>query len=345
MIGTKVMEYNDSIEDARGYFRFAIEQIGKHGSPVDPLNYCIWYEYASGKNKPLNEAIDSHLGNPGAFKNGFIKELYNEFIANEKEKMNDMVRDGLRNVFSEIIGSIQTTTKQYTTSNNNLQTINDSFSPESTVPEMQMVFHQLRNEIKSLESTNSAFQKKLDDSSNEIKELKSKLELYREESIKDPLTRIDNRRGFDQNLQDLISRSNDESTSLCLIMADIDHFKKINDTHGHLVGDNVLRMVAGTIKESVKGKDLIARIGGEEFAIILPNTPLPGAIKLAEDMRKVFENYDLKKKNTGESLGKVTLSFGVGNYKKGESLELFLNRVDEALYQSKKKGRNRVTAV
>ena len=289
------MEYNDSLEDAKGYFRFAIEQIGKYGAPIDPLNYCIWYEYASGKNQPLNAAIDSHLGDQGTFKNGFVKQLYNDFVANEKEKMNDMVRDGLQKVFGEIIGSIQTTTQQYKTSNNNLQTINDSFSQDSTVSEMQRVFHELKNEISNLESTNSIFKDQLDNSKNEIKELKSKLELYREESIKDPLTRIDNRRGFDQNLQDAISRSNNEDTSLCLIMADIDHFKKINDTHGHLVGDNVLRMVAATFKESVKGKDLIARIGGEEFAIILPNTPFAGAVKLAEDMRKTFEKVRSKK--------------------------------------------------
>ena len=151
------MEYNDSLEDAKGYFRFAIEQIGKYGAPIDPLNYCIWYEYASGKNQPLNAAIDSHLGDPGTFKNGFVKQLYNDFVANEKEKMNDMVRDGLQKVFGEIIGSIQTTTQQYKTSNNNLQTINDSFSQDSTVSEMQRVFHELKNEISNLESTNVNF--------------------------------------------------------------------------------------------------------------------------------------------------------------------------------------------
>jgi diguanylate cyclase len=100
--------------------------------------------------------------------------------------------------------------------------------------------------------------------------------------------------------------------------------RKINDTHGHLVGDNVLRMVAATIKESIKGRDLAARVGGEEFAILLPDTPFDGAMKLADDMRLAFERLDLKKKSTGESLGKITLSFGVAKYKKGEAAEDFV---------------------
>jgi diguanylate cyclase len=150
---------------------------------------------------------------------------------------------------------------------------------------------------------------------------------------------------FEKKLKDAISNASADGSSLCLIIADIDHFKKVNDTHGHLVGDNVLRMVAATIKESIKGKDMAARIGGEEFAILLPDTPFDGAMKLANDMRLAFERLDLKKKSTGESLGKITLSFGVAKYKTNEATEDFVNRADEALYKSKNTGRNRVTGL
>ena len=339
------MQYNESVEDSRQYFRLALEQIGKRGLPTDPLNYCIWYEYASGKNKALTAAIDSHIGEPEAFKNGLSQKLYQEFIVDKKEALNDMVRDGLQKVFGEIIGSIQTTTRQYAASENQLETINDSLSKSTTDVEMEAVVKQLKDEIKSLETTNSLFKDQLDRSTDEITQMKSKLENYRKESIKDPLTSIDNRRGFDQNMQDAIDMANAADTILCLIMADIDHFKQINDTHGHLVGDNVLRMVAKTFKDSVKGRDRVARIGGEEFAIILPNTPFEGALKLAEDMRMAFEKYDLKKRKTGESLGRVTLSFGVTKYHPGESTEDFINRADEGLYKSKTTGRNKVTGV
>ena len=104
-------------------------------------------------------------------------------------------------------------------------------------------------------------------------------------------------------------------------------------------------MIASTIRDSIKGRDVAARIGGEEFAIMLPDTPFSGAMKLAENMRLTFEQLDLKKKNTGESLGKVTLSFGVGAFRENETAAAFLNRADKALYQAKSNGRNRVESM
>lgn len=104
-----------------------------------------------------------------------------------------------------------------------------------------------------------------------------------------------------------------------------------------------LRMIASTIKSSIKGKDHAARIGGEAFAIILPPPPFDGAMKLADNMRLTFEHLDLKKKNTGESLGRITLSFGVAIYQPNQPTDDFVRRADEALYQSKKTGRNKVT--
>jgi diguanylate cyclase len=217
--------------------------------------------------------------------------------------------------------------------------------PNLSEADLEKIVAQIKKEIKRLESTNGSFKDQLQKSANEIDQLKSKMAQYREEALKDPLTRIDNRRGFEKKLKDAISNASADGSSLCLIIADIDHFKKVNDTHGHLVGDNVLRMVAATIKDSIKGKDMAARIGGEEFSILLPDTPFDGAMKLANDMRLSFERLDLKKKSTGESLGKITLSFGVAKYKTNEATEDFVNRADKALYKSKNTGRNKVTGL
>jgi diguanylate cyclase len=339
------MQYGDSIEDSRQYLRLSLEQIGKHGLPTNPVNYCIWYEYASGKNEALNTAIDRHIKDSGVLSEAACRALFTQFIIGENEAVTTRVTEELKKVFAEIIGAIKTTNHHFSESENNIGSINEALVPGLSEADVNKIVNQIKNEIKKLESSNSGFKTQLQQATEEIDRLKAKMARYRTEALKDPLTRIDNRRGFEKKLVDAIATAKSSATTLCIIITDIDHFKKVNDTHGHLVGDNLLRMVAATIKDLIKGKDTVARIGGEEFVVMLPDTPVSGATKLAEDMRRTFESLDLKKKNTGESLGTITLSFGVTDYRQDESAQAFLKRADEALYQSKETGRNRVTCV
>jgi diguanylate cyclase len=337
------MRYDHNIDDSRRYLRLALEMIAKHGLPTDPINYCIWYEYATGKNGALNTAIDNHLGNGNRFSVALVQQLFNQYIVSGREMVTSLVREELKKIFTEIISAIQTTKQHFSRSENNLETINEELVPNLSEADVERIVNQIKHEIKSLESSSVSFHEQLQQATREIDQLKSKMARYRREALKDPLTRIYNRRGFEKKLNKAITETT--ATSLCLIMADIDHFKNINDAHGHLVGDNVLRMVAATINDCIKGKDLAARIGGEEFAMLLPETPYEGALKLAENMRLAFERLDLKRKNTGKLLGQVTLSFGVTVYHNDETTEEFIHRADHALYQSKKTGRNRVTGI
>jgi len=339
------MRYNDGIDDSRRYLRLTLELIGKHELPTDPLNYCIWYEYVSGNNHELKAAVDNHLKKNGTFSAETNLQFYNQYIATDQERLTSLVREELNKVFSEIIGAVDTADQVFSQSANKMEVIDESIVPNLSEDQLKMIVKQIKHEITSLEDSSSSFQKQLQQANHEIDQLKSKMALYRTESLKDPLTQIDNRRGFDKALAENITHAQAHGTSLCLIIADIDFFKKVNDTYGHLVGDNVIRMVAATLKESIKGKDLAARIGGEEFAILLPDTPFDGAMKLANDIRLAFERLDLKKKTTGESLGKITLSFGVAAYREAEVTEDFINRADKALYQSKNTGRNKVTGL
>ena len=108
-------------------------------------------------------------------------------------------------------------------------------------------------------------------------------------------------------------------TPLCLMLLDIDHFKRFNDTWGHQTGDQVLRLVAMTLKSNIKGKDMAARYGGEEFAAILPETDLEGAMIVADNIRKAIQAKELLKRSTNEKLGRITASFGVAMYRPGDT--------------------------
>jgi diguanylate cyclase len=125
-------------------------------------------------------------------------------------------------------------------------------------------------------------------------------------------------------------------------MTDIDHFKNFNDTWGHLTGDQVLRLVAMSLKQNVKGQDVAARYGGEEFAVILPNTVLRAALTVGDHIRRAVMSKELMKRSTGQNLGRVTISLGCATAHKGDTAQSLIARADACLYAAKRNGRNRV---
>nr|NJM02679.1 GGDEF domain-containing protein [Desulfobacula sp.] len=131
-------------------------------------------------------------------------------------------------------------------------------------------------------------------------------------------------------------------TPFSIIMVDIDHFKKVNDTYGHLVGDSLLKSIANLLKSHLRKNDIASRYGGEEFLILLPETGIDGATAAAEKIRETLSTKEWKLKETGESMGKITVSMGIGLYKLNEPEEALIKRADDALYLAKSKGRNRI---
>ena len=160
----------------------------------------------------------------------------------------------------------------------------------------------------------------------------------------DSLTGLANRRYLDNFIRTEISRSSRDHSSMCLLLADVDHFKPYNDNYGHLAGDDVLKQIAGAIKDTCKrSTDLVARYGGEEFAIVLSQTSLENGILVAERVREAVENMKIAHKYSSTS-DNCTISLGIHSVvaDKGLSSDDIIKKADEALYRAKSSGRNQV---
>jgi diguanylate cyclase len=185
---------------------------------------------------------------------------------------------------------------------------------------------------------------KLQARTSEVNVLTESLRRAQSEALLDSLTGLKNRRGLERAIEDLL-REPDGLLGSALLLADIDHFKVVNDTYGHVLGDKVIRAVAHVLRSSIKGRDVAARLGGEEFAILLPQTSLNGAAAVAEQIRGTVAQGRICRPDGNESIGQVTLSVGVAVAKVGDTLEALLERADAAMYTAKRGGRNRISVV
>ena len=195
---------------------------------------------------------------------------------------------------------------------------------------------------REMRETNKALENRLVLSKSEISNLQHSLEAIRAESLTDPLTGLGNRKYFDRSFEMAVRAALASGEPLSLLMFDIDHFKSFNDSYGHLTGDQVLRLVAMSLKQTIKGQDITARYGGEEFAVVLPATALRQALTVADHIRRAVMAKELKKKSTGEILGRVTISVGVAMLKPDDDTNSLIERADACLYVAKRNGRNRV---
>lgn len=163
-------------------------------------------------------------------------------------------------------------------------------------------------------------------------------------AAKDGLTGLFNRHYFDVHIKQMVEKANKENMKLYLLMCDIDNFKHVNDTYGHQTGDKVLITTSRILKNTFIVTDLIARFGGEEFAILLNNINIDQAIYTAERVRVKIESMDFQIDEQAEPF-KKTISIGVTEYKKGESIEDFIERSDKAMYEAKTTGKNKVVKI
>jgi diguanylate cyclase len=212
----------------------------------------------------------------------------------------------------------------------------------ATPEEIGIIVKFLLAENAKMQNEASSLKKSLEQSKSQIDKLRSHLAEAQEVSMRDPLTSLSNRRRFDDSLARELADARQHGTTLCLVLADIDNFKKVNDLFGHTIGDEILKMFSRVLEDNVCARDTVARYGGEEFAIILPETEVERARQITERMRSQLEGMQLALNASGRQIGKITASFGIAELSLGDDVGTLVQRADEKLYQAKLAGRNRV---
>jgi diguanylate cyclase len=325
-----------------GYASLAIDLLRRSLIPPYPQFYELLYTYATGVNPALNARINSIFrdGDPTV---DLAEALYNEFLkAQDVNERISSVTERMSSRINDVHEAIDSAMVSASAFSGSLQAAASDLAEETSVEKLRETAAKLLRDTRAMQDTNRRLEQRLETSRADIASLQRDLDEVRRESMLDPLTKIYNRKSFDEGILRAIAEASVDGGPLCLLLVDIDHFKNFNDSYGHQTGDQVLRLVAMTLKSNIKGKDIVARYGGEEFAAILPSTDINGAAIVAENIRKAIQAKELLKRSTNEKLGRITASFGVALYRDGESPASLIERADRCLYAAKRAGRNRV---
>jgi diguanylate cyclase len=330
-------------ERTLAFAEIALGQIRALGQSASPRNFEIWYHYATGYNQPLNQSINEALAKKSRLSEADLQQIYDNYIAVGRigERI-DSVGTRVLDEIKQVIATIDAAAGSATSYSERLNLATESLAQANDGETLRTVIEHLVQGAKEMERDNKKLETSLASSRQEIEQLQHNLETVRIESLTDPLTTLANRKYFDSSLAKNLEDAKEKNEPLSLLMCDIDHFKSFNDKYGHLTGDQVLRLVALSVKQNVKGQDIAARYGGEEFVVALPKTSLQSAITVADHIRRAVMTKELMKRSTGERLGRVTVSIGVAVLHSSETSQQLIERADKCLYAAKRQGRNRV---
>ena len=337
----KALPLNESLS----YAEQALALMQQHHIEPIPENYTIWFHYSQGKNADLIREIDNLIQNGLGFSQEISSYLHNKFIMpSASQKIIDDTAANSGQVLMDVLHIISEFGNETHEYNKNVDGYLQKISLQFEDQNIRSVIGELVKSTAHLRESGKKLSKKLEESAHEIVTLKKDLEQVVVESQRDFLTGAYNRKTFEKYADEQIPLAKQSGQELCLFMIDIDHFKRFNDRFGHLLGDEVLKTVARTLINILKGQDMVARFGGEEFIVILPATPMEGAVKVAEAIRSTIATRELKRKDNGETFGTITVSLGIARlHHETDTLPLLIKRADKAMYVSKENGRNRAT--
>ena len=332
------------VNESAETLRIVLPLMTRYRIPASPENYTIWFHYVADDIPGLNPYIDNLLEQKSPFTAEVNEHIYKQFLSEHDLQKAERVSKSLASALTETTSALRHTGSEADHYQNVLSSFDKSCGSAQSLTDVFDLLSSVLKETQSMQQSMKRLQQDFIVKSDDLDKLKQELEQVRKQASTDALTGLHNRMTFFNSLEAVDTESDPLSNPYCVVMIDIDNFKRVNDTFGHLVGDKVIRFVADSLRQSIKGRDCAARYGGEEYALMLPDTHLGNAVILCNKIREHIAKTNLVRSGTKESLGQITISAGIAQKRSGEGRMDLLARADKALYLSKERGRNRVTA-
>jgi diguanylate cyclase len=335
------MRYKEDKDQSAELLRLALPLMARQSAALHPISYTLWYEHVAGINPPLSTVLEASLAARLPLGEDDVYDLHARYIVARDMEVLDRLQRKLRDVLEEAAQTAAAALEDSGQFEAALRDTRSRLTGASSLESVHAIIAELARETTRMHSATEAVHQKLEKRAREVELLTRQLEQAKSEALHDPLTGLKNRRGFELAVKEL-GVAGSPFRGAALVLADIDHFKQINDKHGHLLGDKILRAIGQTLQSNIKGRDIAARPGGDEFAVLLQQTPLGGARALAEQIRTAVASGRIRRADSRQQPGSVTLSIGVAAGGSDDTLESLLARADAALYAAKRAGRNRV---
>jgi diguanylate cyclase len=336
--------YKESKQQSAELLRLVLGQLGHHEAACNPTTFAVWYEHVSGTNPRLSADLETCLRTEPRLGDGTVERLYRDHIATIDEAAAERVREDFSRVMKDLSQSAARTGDSASAFGERLTRLNRSLQ-DADAPVLASQMAETLASTVQMKSSVDALNQQVQASHREIEALRTELERTREDAVRCPLTKVLNRKGFDQRLRAMLDLQQTPALACSLVMIDIDHFKQVNDNFGHLLGDRVLAALGEVLRISVEALPgvSVARYGGEEFAVVMPGHTVEQAAALAESVRLSVKKMKIRQRTGDKVLGAISVSAGVAVLQPGDDDSALIARADAALYRSKDGGRDRVT--
>ncbi len=335
------MRYRESKEHSSELLRLALPLMARQAAGLHPVSYTLWYEHVAGINSPLSKVLVEHLASSRPLNEDEVYGLHARYIVARDAELLQSLQQRLHRLLEETARAAEMAGENSAQFGERLGATQLQLMSVASIENVRVLIDEMIHETARMQATALQVSEKLEARAREVQVLTEQLRRAQTEALQDPLTGLMNRRGFEGTVLEQVDGAGDLSGTT-LLVADVDHFKRVNDVHGHLLGDKVLQSIAQIFQSNVKEHGIMARLGGEEFAVLFRNTNIGDAGRLAEKLRAAISSCRIRDANGRIYEGLVTVSMGLAVATAGENLEELMRRADAAMYRAKRAGRNRI---